>query len=313
MYIGVDLGGTNIASGLVDKDGALIDTLSVATESIKGSEHVIAKIIASVKELMERNELSTAKVGIGVPGIVDAANGVVLECVNLGWKDIPVRQMIKDALNVEVYLDNDASVAALAEVAFGSMKGYKDAIMLTLGTGVGGGIVHHGKLVNSRHGVATELGHMVVGENFYDCACGRNGCVETFSSATGINQYAKKLITEKRFDTAFVREYQDKLHDLTAKAVFDAAKAGDLAALDVVNRSMKYLAKAIINLQMVLEPEIISIGGGVAYAGDFLLESLTKALEKERNFKGVPLPKIVIATLKNDAGIIGAAMLGQYQ
>lgn len=311
MYIGVDLGGTNLVTGLVNKEGQILDHVSVPTEVELGSEGIINRISESVKLLLSNNSLekdSISSIGIGIPGIADS-NGVVIECVNLKWKNVDIKSELEALTGIKVFVGNDATVAGIAEAYLGSLKGANTAALLTLGTGVGGGFIVDGKVYSGKRGIASEVGHMVVGENFYDCNCGRNGCLETFSSATAVVKYAKKLVSETELVTPFVEAYRNNLESISCKAVFDYSKENDMVAFAVANRLAKYLAKGIVNLVVLLDVDMIAIGGGVAAAGNYLIELIEKEVEKERIFRDLPAPKILLAKMGNDAGIIGAAML----
>ena len=215
MYIGIDLGGTNIVTGLVSKDGVIIDSVSIPTETSVGYKIIVNRINESVKMILTSNKLKSSdisSIGIGIPGIADS-NGVILECVNLGWANIDIKSDLENLTGIKVFVGNDATVACIAESHIGSLKNEETAVLLTLGTGVGGGIIIDKKIYVGKHGVASELGHMVVGENFYDCNCGRNGCLETFSSATAVIKYAKKITLESellKIESSFVSEFRGK-------------------------------------------------------------------------------------------------------
>ncbi|MEG0843147.1 MAG: ROK family protein [Romboutsia sp.] len=313
MYnIGVDIGGTDTKIGLVDLNGNIIDKLVLKTDTISGFDKVINDIKNTVDNLINKNDLSISDIetiGFGVPSFI-SKNGRVT-CVNLGWIDIEFVPKINNIFKgVKTYAENDATVAAVAEYRFGSMKNHNDvALMITLGTGVGGGIIINGKPFTGANNMASEIGHIVIGENYYDCNCKTNGCFETFCSATAIIKYAQKLINEGR--DSIISNNINSLEDITAKMVFDAYREGDKVSKEVILRFKKYLAIGIGSLINTLDPSIIAIGGGVSKADDIILDGLCDMVRKNVLYKEHDFGEITIATLGNDAGIIGAAFLGE--
>lgn len=315
MYIGVDLGGTKIAVGIVTKEGKILLQRNSPTKAKRGAKEVINDIVKLIKELiveLNMKEKDVLGIGIGVPGPTDNNTGYVIQCVNLGWVNVPLRSMINEQLNIPVQIDNDASLAALAEHEIGSLKDIDSGVLLTLGTGIGGGIILKGNLLTGSHGVVCELGHTIVGENFYDCSCGRNGCLETFASATALIKYTKKIIKESNTSTIILDKLNGNLELLDAKIIFDAAKEGDFIAIKAIERFAKYLAIGISNLINILDPEMISIGGGVSKAGEYLMDLIRSYLYKYKAFKNVEIANINLAKLGNEAGIVGAAMLCKH-
>lgn len=314
MYIGVDIGGTNITAGLVSIDGNIQYQKSCPTLPSRGWDIVVQDIINLVRDIINQvpENRDVLGIGIGVPGVADKKTGYVVNCVNLGWKSVPLSKTLEKEFNKPVYVDNDASVAALAEFENGALKGTQNSILITLGTGVGGGFIINGKLYGGTNNICSEIGHMVIGENFYDCNCGKNGCFETFSSATALIKHTKKLMEETDEDTFIRNHLGDDLDKLDAKIIFDCAKAGDKLALSSVNRFIDYLVIGITNLINILDPEIIALGGGVSKAGDYLLELINNTIHEKILFKDMPYSKIVIAEHGNDAGIIGSAMLCKH-
>ncbi|MBU3198809.1 ROK family glucokinase [Clostridium estertheticum] len=314
MYIGIDLGGTNIAIGIVDENGKIVHEESCETRSEREPQELIDDMIALVLKVldeyhMQLNEITA--IGVGIPGLADK-DGNVIFCVNLGWRNVPLRKMLEDALHTPVYIDNDATVAALAEYESGSMQNCKSGLMLTLGTGIGGGIILNGEIYSGFNGVGSELGHTVIGENFYNCNCGRNGCLETFASSTAIIKYTKKLIMEMNEPTTIMENVEGNIDNLNAKIIFDCAKKGDKIAALAVNRLIKYLGIGIINIVNFIDPEIIVLGGGIAGAGQYLLDLITKEVIANKYYKDLPIAKIVLAQLGNKAGVIGAAMVAKH-
>ncbi|GAU79731.1 ROK family protein [Fusibacter sp. 3D3] len=307
MFIGIDLGGTNIAGGLVDASGQIVKSISTPTRVERGSDAIIEDI-AQVIQALRQHSADVKSVGIGIPGIADPHTGAVLACVNLNWYDVPLREKLEALIGISVFIDNDATVAGVAEFQVSQKGQYTNAVMLTLGTGIGGGILVNGEVVSGHHGIGSEIGHMIIGENFYNCNCGRNGCLETFASSTAIIKYAKYLLENGEISDLIMTSAKGDLNNINGQIIFDAAKKGDNLANKVVDRLVKYLSRGIINVVCMIDPEIIVLGGGLSHAGDFLVDKIKLALEDLKYYKSSPLPKIEIAKLKNDAGIIGAAM-----
>lgn len=314
MYIGVDLGGTNIAAGIVDDHGNIKYEKSIPTKANRPEKQIINDIKNLILDIISEYKISKndiEAIGIGIPGLADK-KGNVKFCVNLKWKNVPLSKILSEEFDIPIFIDNDATVAALAEYECGSMKGAESAILLTLGTGIGGGIVINGKIYSGANGIGSEIGHTVVGENFYNCNCGRNGCLETFSSSTAIIKYTKKLMSESNENTLLYEKINGDIDKLDAKTIFDCAKEGDKIANLAVNRLVKYLSIGILNIVNFIDPEIIVLGGGVAGAGQYLLNMLINEVMPNKNFKELPIGKIVLAELGNKAGIIGAAMIAKH-
>ena len=314
MYIGIDLGGTNIAGGLVNDLGEILEKYSVPTDRDRGSDAVIEDIYKVIVHLIESNRTGKAVkgVGIGIPGIADPHTGEVLVAVNLLWYNVPLKEKLAAKIDLPIFIDNDATVAGVAEFQVAQKGQYKDAVILTLGTGVGGGVLVDGKVVSGHHGIGSELGHMLIGESLYTCNCGRNGCLETFASSTAIIHYAKHLIAEGKV-TSMLDAVGGDLNKISGEIIFNAAKDGDAVANAVVNRLVKYLSIGIMNIVCAIDPEVIFLGGGISMAGDFLLDRINAQLEDLKYFKASPCAKVEIAKFKNDAGIIGAAMYAMIQ
>lgn len=312
MRIGVDVGGTNIAVGLVDNSGHILATGSRPTRAERGYE-AIAKDIAELSlELIERSNFSINDVeamGIGVPGVADSEKGIVIRAVNLYWTKVPLAKEIKKYINLPIYMDNDANVAALAEGVFGAGRGSKTSVTVTLGTGVGSGFIVDGKVYNGAHHFAPELGHIVIGNNGVKCNCGKIGCLETYASATALIREGKKAVEEDN-NSLILKLANGNIDNISAKNVIDAAKQYDEKAVKIFNDYVKYLAIGIVNIINILDPDVIILGGGVANAGDFLIKPLKKEVAENILFKDLPYADIRKAELGNDAGIIGAAILG---
>lgn len=314
MYIGVDVGGTKIAVGLVDSSGKIITQNSCITKADKPFAIVLNDIIDLIEKVIsEGPQAEILGIGIGIPGIADKQTGNVFECVNLGWKQVPLKTLLEEKFKIPVYIENDASAAGLAEYSIGSLRNTTNSILITLGTGVGGSFLINKKLYSGTNGLASEIGHMVVGEGFYNCNCGKNGCLETFASASALINYTRKLIFDEGEPSQLKQIMEAREGYLDAKLIFDMAKAGDNVANKAVNRLVKYLAIGICNLIYTLDPEIIAIGGGVSKAGEFLLELLEAEVGKQKIFKSVNTAKLAMAELGNEAGIVGAAMLSKFK
>lgn len=311
MYrIGVDIGGTGIQAGLVNLEGKIVGQRECITDTKAGFEKIIRDIKELVYDLLndfKLDEKDIEKLGFGVPSFINQKGEVT--CVNLEWREVPLLPTLKIAFQkFTVAVENDATVAAVAEAMIGSMKGYPYAVLLTLGTGLGGGIIMDGKHFVGAHGMGSELGHMVIGENDFECKCGNNGCFETFCSATGIMKYTKKLL-EAGEASSIVEACKGDLSRLTAKKVFDAYRTGDEVAIKSIKRFKHYLAIGIANIINSIDPHIIALGGGVSRAGDIILDGLEEEVRKHILYKKENFAKLVIASLGNEAGIVGAAFL----
>ena len=296
---GVDVGGTTIKIGLFSKELILLDKWVLPTPRKGKSSEILPFIAYNVKKIMSEKELTDCMgMGICVPGPV-LEDGTVLECVNLGWDEFNIKDRIKSMLGFNVWAGNDANAAAFGEVRLG--LGLTDAVMITLGTGIGGGIINKGKIIIGSNGSAGEIGHInVAGGEGFMCGCGKNGCVETVSSGVGIVNLAKRMMGYYKGKTSLNK------NELTAEIIFTAAKGGDKFAKEVVRRSMRYLAKAMANISAVIDPEAFIIGGGVSKAGQYLIDILKEEYEKAA-FSGNKGKKIFLAKLGEDAGMYGAA------
>lgn len=306
--IGVDIGGTSVKLGMFETDGTVVDKWQVVTRTEDGGNHILEDVAASIRDKMAKMGLSKEDivgVGMGVPGPV-LPDGYVEVCVNLGWKDKNPQDELSALLDgIPVKSGNDANVAALGEMWQGGGKGYRDVVMLTLGTGVGGGVVLNQKIVAGRHGLAGEIGHIHVrDEETEKCNCGGMGCLEQVASATGIAREAVRTLAAKNTPSS-LRDIKGKL---SAKDVLDAAKAGDSLALQVMETVSRYLGLSLSQIVMTIDPEMFVIGGGVSKAGQFLIDMVRKYYEYY-----TPVSKykagLALATLGNDAGIYGAARL----
>ena len=305
---GIDVGGTSVKLGLFDTEGNLLDKWEIPTRKENGGAKILPDIAASVKDKITEKKIDAAQVcgvGIGVPGPV-TPEGYVPVCVNLGWKDIyPGRELSARLGGVSVRVGNDASVAALGEYWRGGAQGCSNVVLLTLGTGVGGGVILDGKVVDGVHGAGGELGHVIVNpDEPLACNCGSHGCLEQYASATGVVRVAGRILAAKPETASVLRETAD----FSAKDVFDAAKAGDAIANEAVDTLCRYLGLATANCALTIDPEVFVIGGGVSRAGSILTERIEKYFEKYTPLLKIKA-KFALATLGNDAGIYGAARL----
>ena len=313
LYIGIDVGGTTAKAGVVDENGHILVKSSCKTGIERGFEDIAAEMAELCHRIVRESghtmdEIAAA--GVGIPGEQSPKTGLVALCNNLGWVDVPLKERLCTALGVPVYVDNDANVAALAESVFGASRDASSSILVTLGTGVGGGIVQNHRIHTGAHGVGGEIGHMVVVVDGEPCNCGQRGCWEKYASATAIIRMGRALMRDKPGCALAARLGGDESL-LDAKAVLDLAKEGDADCLEIFHTYVKYLCIGLSNLISIYDPDMFVLGGGVAYAGKFLLDAVRESLGKYLYCPSLPYARVELATLGNDAGIIGAAMLGR--
>lgn len=303
---GVDIGGTTCKLGLFETTGMVLDKWEIPTRTENGGENILSDVAAAIAEKMTEKEILKTQVqgiGIGVPGPV-TSEGVVLQCVNLGWDIINVAKEMAERTGMPVKVGNDANVAALGEMWQGGGKGRKNVVMVTLGTGVGGGVITDGKVVTGSKGAGGEIGHIIVNDKETDpCGCGQRGCLEQYASATGIVRMAKKKLDSDSRESAL-----RAIDPLTAKDVFDAAKAGDAVADEVVDDMTKILGRALANVARVVNPDVFVIGGGVSKAGSVITDRVKKYYD-EKSFNSCLDAHFELATLGNDAGIYGCVQM----
>ena len=312
VYIGIDVGGTGVQVGVVSEQGQILATDSFPTGVGRPYQEMVQDMVRCTKSAVAKAGLTledVKSIGLGIPGIADAKTGTVIFCTNLGWRDIPLRAEIQKYIDKPVYIDNDATVAGLAESVAGVSANTDSSVFLTLGTGVGGGIIIHGKVWSGSHGVGSEIGHMILKMGGEPCTCGNHGCVERYCSATAIIRMAREAVKEHP-ESAILTAAKGDPANINAKIVFDAAKAGDPVGMQVFREYVSYLAQAISNIIQFLDPEVIALGGGVSKAGDFLLNAVREEVPHYLLYKNIPAARIELAKLGADAGIIGAAMLG---
>ena len=308
--IGVDIGGMTIKVGLVDENGKIIGENRVKTA--KTADVCIDNLFLQIRTLLNQNNLTEKDIrgiGIGCPGLVDVEKGVVEHLPNLGWVNVPLVALLKEKFRTEIRISNDANVATLGEVLFGAAKGYDSAVMFTLGTGVGGGIVINGKLYEGGKGRGAELGHTTLIMNGAPCTCGRNGCVEAYASATALIGQTKAAMCADG-DSEMWKYVGGNIDAVDGRTAFECEKKGDPAAKRVVDNYVTYLSEAIMNMLNIFRPPVFILGGGISKEGKNLTERVTAYLEEfSYGYKFAPKTEIVTATLGNDAGIIGAAAL----
>ena len=300
---GVDIGGTTIKMGFFETDGKLLDKWEIKTNTANGGIEILSDIAKGIDNKLAQEAISKSDVqgiGVGVPGPVHG-EGIVNRCINLGWGVVNVAEDLGALTGLPVKVGNDANVAALGEAWQGGAKGCKDSIMVTLGTGVGGGVIIDGKIVAGSSGAGGEIGHVTVNpDEIESCNCGQYGCLEQYASATGIVRMAKRKLSRTDDETTL-----RKFDPLTAKDIFDEAKAGDEVAKELVDELGRILGSTLSNLACVVNPEVIVIGGGVSKAGAILIDTIAEHF-KENCFYALKETRFELATLGNDAGIYGS-------
>ena len=312
-YIGVDLGGTNIACGVVTEDGVLLTAHSIPTGRVRGAEEIITDMAAASQEAVEKAGISMDKVagmGIGVPGAVNDETGMLLRTTNLSWHQLPLTEKMQEKVGVPVHLGNDADCAALGEVVSGCASDYSSAVMITIGTGIGGGLICNRKVFTGWTGGGTEPGHIPLLWGGASCGCGNYGCFEAYASATALIRQTKEAMVDH--PNSGLWQIAPTLTEVNAKTPFEAALQNDGVAIDVLDRYEEYLAAGIGGIVNLLRPEAIIIGGGVSRRGETLLAPLREKLKKYcYASEFIAPPAVVAAALGNNAGIIGAAMLAR--
>ena len=318
-YIGIDLGGTNIAAGIVDENYNIIKKASTPTNAGRPADVITADIAALCKKLVDDLGISMdeiGSIGIATPGSANCETGEILYANNLPFSHYPMQAKLSEALGTSkrVYIENDANAAAKAESVAGVAKGSKYSVMITLGTGVGGGIILDGQVYSGFNFAGAELGHMVIVKDGRECTCGRKGCWETYSSATGLIRTTREKIEACRAEgrtTVMEEMIGGDLDRISGRTAFNAMRQGDEAGKEGVEEYISYLTTGLVNIINIFQPNVLSIGGGISNEGDFLIDLLHDRVFAETYSRdGTPQCELKIATLKNDAGIIGAAALG---
>ena len=311
-YIGIDIGGTNLKAGLVDEDGLLLAVKTMKIREVSDPDALTDTLVALTRELAQEGGVpmeEIASVGAGVPGVVDIRTGSIVYTCNLPLRNIPLRKLFKRRLGLHLYVENDANCAALAEYYAGAGQGSKRFVTITLGTGIGSGIILGGKILRGFNFAAGEMGHNVIVKDGIQCTCGRRGCWERYASASALTRETKAAMQADK-NTIMWKMTQDIDH-VNAKLAFDAAAKGDETARKVIDNWIEYVGVGIANVINTFEPEVICIGGGVSNQGEVLLAPVRAYAENEtRNITTGKFPVICACQLHNDAGVIGAAALG---
>ncbi len=313
IRIGVDVGGTGIQVGAVNEKSEIIAMDSIPTRTDLPFEEQVGQIADCVKRLMkpEANPLLTmenvASIGVGIPGLADE-NGVVIKCTNLSWFNASLREVFLKHIQKPFFVDNDANVAALAESVAGVSAGTDSSVFITLGTGIGSGIILNGRIWKGFHNIGGELGHMILSLDGVPCSCGNHGCVERYCSATALIRMAREQVKNDPYSLILALAEMDP-QKINARIVINAAKENDPLAMDLFRKYVSALSQMIANVVNFLDPEVIVLGGGVSKAGRFLLDAVRDEYPRYILFKGLPFPSVELAVLGAEAGIIGAAML----
>ncbi|MFO7635949.1 MAG: ROK family protein [Clostridia bacterium] len=312
-YIGVDLGGTSIKAGIVDDSARILVDGKIPTRKEEGHERVLEDMAALCRDLMDQaglQEKDIHSIGVGSPGPSDDKNGILIFATNLDFHNVPIRKKLQEHFNLPVHLENDANCAALAESVSGASRECKDSVLLTLGTGVGGGIVLNRKIYSGFNGAGSELGHMVIVNQGTLCTCGRLGCFEQYASATGLVRQTIEAI--QQYPESLMNDLAGgDMSRVSAKTAFIAQRQRDATADRVVRQYIDYLSDGIVNIINILYPEMIVIGGGVSREGENLMRPLREAVLDKAFCHEVDNPRVVKALMGNEAGMVGAAMLGK--
>ena len=310
-YIGIDLGGTNMKAALVNEACEIVAKKSIPTIAEHSADELVRDMANLSLDIVAEAGVAAADVkavGIGIPGSVNSEAGVIIYTCNLPFRNTNIRKIFREVFDVPVFIGNDADCAALGEAFAGASKDCRHSMMITLGTGVGGGIIIDKKIYSGFNGIGGELGHMVIVYDGAPCGCGRKGCWEAYSSATGLIRMTGEAMDAHPESLMWKLCSRD---NVSGKTAFQAEAQGDAAAAEVVDKYVSYLACGISNIINIFQPEVLCIGGGVSKEGDNLLKRLVPKVEKECYNRDVEKTRICIATLGNDAGLIGAAMLGR--
>ena len=308
VYIGVDLGGTNIAAGIVDENGKLLYQDSTPTKAERPAEEITEDMCVLCKKLVDEAGFTmddVAAVGVGCPGTADSENGVIEYANNINMKHFPIREVIQKYIDKPVNIENDANAAAYGEYAING-NGAKSYVFITLGTGVGGGVIIDGKIYRGFNFAGGELGHTTVMMDGEQCSCGKKGCWEAYASVTALIRQTKAAMEKN--PASLMHKIAEDEGKVSGRTAFEAAKKGDAAGQAVVDAYIKYVAEGLVSILNIFQPEKIAIGGGISKEGDYLLNPLKELVYKDDYNKYMKKTEIEIATLFNDAGIIGAAM-----
>lgn len=311
-YIGIDVGGMSIKGGIVTKEGAIISKAVIETRDCYDSDYSISLDIKKViDELLAKSNIALDEIegiGIGQPGSIDYDKGIIRYSNNIALTNVPVRDELSKYFDLPVFIDNDANCAALGEYVFGDAKKYKNIVFVTLGTGVGTGIITDGKMIRGRGNAGAEGGHMVIRINGNKCNCGRRGCWETYASVSALIRQTQAAMD--KYPDSLMHKIAKEEGKINGKVSFKAARQGDEAGLKVVKQYMKYVAEGLTNLVNIFRPDVVLIGGGISFEGEYLTLPIQRMVNRNSfGAKYNPKTKVFSASLTNDAGILGAAAL----
>ncbi len=311
-YIGIDIGGTSIKCAFIEKDGRIAGKFGFPIIKNEKQEDTINRLGDLVNDEIKKAGLSNSDfvgIGIGCPGSINSETGICCFSNNLGWNDLPVAKILKDRTGLDTKISNDANVAMLGEATFGAAKNYKNAILITLGTGVGGGLFLNGRLYEGNEGKGAELGHMVIEMDGAPCTCGRCGCFEAYASVTALIGQTQEAM-RKHPESKMWGYVDGDIGKVNGKTAFETSKLGDEAAKEVVDRYENYLAVGLINYCNIFRPEVILIGGGLSNQREYLTDAIKGKMARcDYGFKGTPKVDVLVTNLGNDAGVLGAAAL----
>lgn len=308
MRVGIDLGGTNIKIGLVDDKYNIIAKGRIKTNVGRSYSEIIADMAQLIKTLANENNISIGNItaiGIGSPGVADSKNGILIFSNNLNWHNVPVRQELQRHFDVPVFLENDANCAAIGESLAGASKQYSSSVLVTLGTGIGGGIIIDNKIHSGFNGAGGEIGHMVIEADGIECSCGRKGCFERYASATALANMAEQAAQQN--PDSLLNEYKKDGKALDGMKIFNAARRNDPVTLEILDKFRYYASVGIANIVNILQPQAVVIGGGISEEGEYLIAGIRERVYEQMYSDKIEKPVIVKASLGNDAGIIGAA------
>lgn len=312
IYIGVDIGGMSLKVGFVTKEGKILHKFSFPFSREENQEKTITYLGERINSELEQQNISKKDVkaiGVGCPGSINSDDGICCYNNNLGWLNLKIADILKEVTGFETKVSNDANVAMLGEAIFGAAKNYKDAVLLTLGTGVGGGLFLNGKLYEGYEGKGAELGHTIIEMNGLPCTCGLHGCLETYASVSALIRQTKEAMNANQ-DSLMWEYVEGDINKVNGKTTFECSKKGDKTAIEVVDTYENYLTIGLLNFCNIFRPEVILIGGGLSNQKEYLTDALTKKLEAHNyGFQGTPKVKILVTNLGNDAGVLGAAAL----
>ncbi len=312
LVVGIDIGGMSIKGALVNEQGKVLNTFSLPIICGEPSEQTISNLAKAIKSLITDNGYALGDVigiGVGCPGAIDSTQGIVNYSNNLAWNDVPLKSLLEKGTGIPVKITNDANAATLGEAKFGSGKDNKNLIIITLGTGVGGGIIIDGKLYEGNDGKGAEIGHTVIVVDGEQCTCGRKGCFEAYSSASALIKKTKKEMMKDEKSLLWSLAKND-INNVNGKLAFDGAKAGDKCAEEIIEWYVKYLGEGILNFCNIFRPDAIILSGGIANQGDYLINKLVKYCEdRDYGYKRTPAVQIKRAVIGYESGMIGAAAL----